>query len=125
LLQNGERVRVLVVDDEKSIADTLALIFTLKGFEAVAAYSGEGALRAAEKLKPNVLISDVVMGGMSGIETAIQVLKDLPTCRILLISGQALTVDHYKAADINHCRFEIFNKPVPPQVLIDYLDRCA
>ncbi len=120
-----DRLRVLVVDDEKTIADSLAMIFRVKGFDARAAYSGESALKEADRMRPNVLISDVVMHGMNGFETALEVLRRLPGCRILLISGQAVTMDLMKTAECENCHFEIFNKPVPPKLLIDYLERCA
>lgn len=122
--QELTRLRVLVVDDERSIADSLAMIFRVKGFDACVAYSGESAIESADLHKPDVLISDVVMHGMNGFETARQVCKMAPECRVLLISGQAVTVDLMRIADVD-CRYEILNKPVPPQVLIDYIKRCA
>ncbi len=120
-----ERLRVLVVDDEKNIADSLAMIFRVKGFDACAAYSGESALKEADRMRPNVLISDVVMRGMNGFETALEIMRMFPGCRVLLISGQAVTMDLMQTADAKNCKFEILNKPVPPQTLIDYLERCA
>ncbi len=63
--------RVLIADDEKIIADTLALILNLNGFEATAAYSGEQAVETARTLRPNALISDICMGKMSGIDAAV------------------------------------------------------
>ena len=92
-------MRVLVVDDESVIADSLALIFRASGFEARAVYSGERALELAPMFEPDVLISDVVMRGITGIEVAIYVRENLPGCRILLFSGQATTSDLIQAAD--------------------------
>ncbi len=69
----GPRPKVLVVDDEQTIANTLALILNHSGFEARAVYSGEAAVEVVGSFAPDVLISDVVMTGMSGVEAAIAV----------------------------------------------------
>jgi CheY-like chemotaxis protein len=73
--------RVLVVDDERVIADTLVLILSQKGFEATAAYSGEKAVEAATAFRPDILIMDVIMGGMNGIEASLQISAILPLCK--------------------------------------------
>lgn len=118
-------MRVLIVDDESVIADSLALIFRASGFEARSVYSGERALELAPSFEPDVLISDVVMRGITGIEVAIYVREHFPTCRVLLFSGQAATSDLIQAADTKGYRFDILNKPVQPQVLLEYLQDCA
>jgi len=83
--------RVLVADDERVIADTLVIILNQAGFEATAAYSGKEALDLADSLKPDMLISDVIMPDLSGIDAAITVRARHPSCKILLFSGQAAT----------------------------------
>src|ERR1700689_1431749 len=83
--------RVLVADDEQVIANTLAIILNQAGFEARAVYSGEKAIEALDTFKPDMLISDVIMTGMTGIEAAIQTRAKLPNCKVLLFSGQAAT----------------------------------
>jgi DNA-binding NtrC family response regulator len=114
--------RVLIADDERVIADTLALIFNRKGFEARAVYSGEQAVEAAMTLNPDVLISDVVMGEMSGIEAAALIQGSAPSCRVILISGQASTADLLSHAKSKGQVFEILSKPVHPQILLELLD---
>ena len=61
-------MRVLVIDDEKHIADTLVMILQMSGWEATAAYDGKGALRRLDSFRSRVVISDVIMPGMNGIE---------------------------------------------------------
>ena len=114
-------MRILIVDDERVIADSLAMIFRANGFEARSVYSGERAVELAPVFEPDVLISDVVMTGITGIEVAILVREQFPGCRILLFSGQASTSDLIQAADTKGYRFDMLTKPVPPQVLIEYL----
>jgi DNA-binding NtrC family response regulator len=118
-------MRILIVDDESVIADSLAMIFRASGFEARSVYSGERAVELAPAFEPDVLISDVIMRGMTGIEVAIHVREHIPGCKVLLFSGQAATSELIQAADTKGYRFDILNKPVHPQVLLDYLQDCA
>ena len=76
--------RVLVADDEQVIANTLAIILNQAGFEARAVYSGEKAIESLDSFQPDMLISDVIMTGMTGIEAAIATQKKMPNCKILL-----------------------------------------
>ena len=110
--------RVLVVDDERVIADTLAIILNQNGFEASAVYTGNGAVECAQEIKPDLIISDVIMPDMNGIEAAIRIRKVLPSCKILLFSGQASTADLLERARIQGHEFEILAKPVHPQDLL-------
>ncbi len=110
--------RVLVADDEQVIANTLAIILNQAGFEAKAVYSGENALEVIDDFQPNMLISDVIMTGMTGIEAAIKVRAKLPGCKILLFSGQAATADLLEKARAHGHEFEILAKPVHPTDLL-------
>ena len=64
------------------IADTLSIILNQAGFEATAVYSGEKAVETAKTLKPDMLISDVIMTDMNGIDAAIKIRGMLPSCKI-------------------------------------------
>lgn len=121
MVATGSKLRVLIVDDEQIIANTLVLILNRSGFTAIAAYSGEKAIEVAPDFQPNILISDVIMFGMTGIEAAIQVSKSVPGCRVILLSGQAATADLLHRAEDEGYSFEIVAKPVHPQVLLDVL----
>ena len=92
-MANRNHLRILVVDDEPGIADTLSLIRKSSGYETATCYNGETASEVMPAFSPDVLISDVVMPGMSGIALANLVRNLKPECRILLISGQANTLD--------------------------------
>lgn len=114
--------RVLILDDEQIIANTLALILNRSGFEARAVYNGEAAIEAARELSPDVLISDVIMQGMTGIDAAIRISEIVPHCRVILFSGQAATSDLLERAQANGHRFELLVKPVHPRALLDRLN---
>ncbi len=105
---------VLVVDDERVIADTLTTILSRSGFDAITAYDGETALTLASTTPPDLLISDVVMPGMTGVDLAIALTHAIPTCKILLFSGQAATVDLLKKARESGHNFTTLAQPVHP-----------
>jgi CheY-like chemotaxis protein len=116
--QTAKKLKVLVADDERVIADTLVIILNQAGFEATAAYNGLAAVELAESLAPDMLISDVIMPELSGIEAAITIRRILPSCKILLFSGQAATADLLDKARTQGYEFEILAKPVHPQDLL-------
>ena len=113
--------KVLVVDDERVIADTLSMILNQSGFESRAVYSGEGALEMAQAFEPDMLISDVIMADLNGIDAAIRIRGLLPSIKILLFSGQAATADLLEKARAQGYEFEILAKPVHPQDLLTRL----
>ena len=110
--------KVLIVDDERVIADTLSMILNQSGFEARAVYSGEGALELARSFAPDMLISDVIMADLNGIDAAIRIRGILPKIKILLFSGQAATADLLEKARAEGYEFDILAKPVHPQDLL-------
>lgn len=114
----SSRPRVLVVDDETAIADTIAKILTLSGYPAIAAYDGNDALETALMKPPELLITDVALPGMNGIELAVTIKRIFPDCKILLFSGQASTTDLLATAGRAGHHFTLLNKPVPPQDLL-------
>lgn len=109
---------VLVVDDEAVIADTLGVILTQDGFSATVAYDGRSALELARTSRPDLLLTDVVMPGMSGVELAVAVRRDFPNCKVLLFSGQATTMDLLSAAGRAGQDLTVISKPIHPKDLL-------
>jgi CheY-like chemotaxis protein len=118
LNHGAHRPVVLVVDDESVIADTLAEILTRSGYTGVAEYDGDSALETALLMPPEMLITDVVLPGMTGIELAITVRRIFPDCKIILFSGQASTADLLASARADGHHFTLLNKPLHPQDLL-------
>ena len=116
------KAKVLVVDDERIIADSLAVILHGKGYDARALYDGESALEACERGVPDCIISDVVMPGINGFELAVTVRQRFPQCRVLLFSGQAATTDMLERAGGPGMEFELMAKPVHPTDLLARLE---
>jgi CheY-like chemotaxis protein len=115
--------RVLIVDDQKNIADTLAAIFRISGYETKAVYSGEDAISIAETFRPDIVITDYAMPpGINGIEAAITIKNHLPGCRVIMLSGQLLGEDFepYQAKGYN---FVLLQKPMHPKQLLDTVSK--
>jgi CheY-like chemotaxis protein len=119
--ENRVKPKVLVADDERVIADTLAMILNQSGFDARAVYSGEKAVETASTFAPDMLITDVIMADLNGIDAAIAIRASLPKIKILLFSGQAATADLLEKARAKGYEFEILAKPVHPQDLLSRL----
>jgi DNA-binding NtrC family response regulator len=117
-MSNSKNARILVVDDEPRIADSLAIIFQLAGYAASAVYSGEDALACMAALHPSLVIADVVMPGLDGIELAKTIRESYPNCWVLLFSGNADTQEILNKATHEGYAFEVMAKPVsPPDML--------
>ena len=121
MTEKSVRPKVLVVDDEHVIADTLAMILNHSGFDAKATYSGEDAVGMVAVFEPDMLMSDVIMGDMNGIDAAIQIRAMRPGIRVLLFSGQAATANLLEKAQHKGHEFDILAKPVHPQDLLTRL----
>ena len=113
--------RILVVDDEPLIADTIVQILNRSGFIAEAAYGGREAIDTARRISPELILSDVLMPHVDGVEAAITIQKFLPDTRIVLFSGQAATVEILARARTRGYQFELLAKPLHPTQLIKHL----
>jgi CheY-like chemotaxis protein len=118
-LDEAKNRRVIVIDDEALIAETVMEILNGEGFEAIAASSGASAIELAMTWEPDIVLSDVIMPGMNGVETGITIRELFPNCRIILFSGQAATVELLEKA--RHHRFQILAKPISPDQLISMI----
>lgn len=110
-----------VVDDERVIADTLAIVLKTNGFDATAVYRGLDAIELARKSPPDALVCDIMLGGTNGIEIATQVRELYTDCRIILISGAGESAELLEKARATGQEFEVFAKPFHPTTLIDRL----
>ena len=86
-----ENFKIVVVDDEPIITHTLCQILRGAGYRAFAAYEAEGAMMLCKHHSADLLLSDVNMPGISGIELAQQVARELPNCKVILLSGHVDT----------------------------------
>lgn len=80
-------MRILVVDDDPLVAQTLTLIFHRHGFDAVTAYDAEQALTAVRETPPDLVLCDIDMPGRDGISLMMDLSHELPDCPILVLTG--------------------------------------
>jgi DNA-binding NtrC family response regulator len=120
----SESVRVLVVDDDIRVADSLAKILSAIGHQAIPAYSAEAAMKLAARLTPDCVISDIVMGPVSGIELANHMRENFPNCKVLLISGNATTSDFGRRLLARSSGLQFAPKPVPPDRILEFVASC-
>jgi len=111
--------KVLIVDDEVTIADTLAMIFKAQRYEVRVAYSAEDAIETIATWQPDLAILDVVLPNMNGIDLAITTKINYPSCRVLLFSGNSNTGELLEQAARKGHTFEILAKPVHPELMLE------
>lgn len=113
-----ENFKIVVVDDEPIITHTLCQILRGAGYRAFAAYEAEGAMMLCKHHSADLLLSDVNMPGISGIELAQQVARELPNCKVILFSGHVDTAPLLSEARQQGFNLECLPKPVFPEVLL-------
>lgn len=119
----GVRKRVLVVDDENLIADSIAEILNRNGFDAIARYDAEGVMQVLSgSAHPDMMLTDVIMPSLDGIELAKSVQSINPAIRILLVSGNVAASQLLRDASTEGFLFEILAKPVHPSRLLEVLN---
>ena len=116
--RDGRGPRVLVVDDEKLVADSLSAILKRFHFDAEPCYSGESAIEAARQECPDYVLSDVMMPKLNGVETVLTIQKICPGARVILLSGNAATADLLNDARSEGHEFELLAKPIHPDELL-------
>lgn len=114
----NSRYSIFVVDDEQVITFTLSLILKQQGYRALAFRDPRAVLEACEEGAPDLLISDIAMPEMNGVELAITMQERYPECRLLLFSGQYKTSMHLQEALRRGYTFEVHPKPLHPEQLL-------
>jgi DNA-binding response OmpR family regulator len=117
-LQKNADVRILVVDDERPITDTLCQILRWAGYECRCAYSATEALAVLEEYTPRLIITDVMMPEINGIELAKTIHRKYPQCIVLIFSGNAATQDLLESARAEGYSFNVLAKPLHPRDLL-------
>jgi DNA-binding response OmpR family regulator len=120
MAETTTKPNVIVVDNERLIADTLTAILNQSGYEASALYSGEEALEWVTNCPPDVVLSDIRMHRMDGIETARRIRILHPGCRIVLFSPFVTEFDQIR---IDSCGCELLHRPLHPKDVLEQL-RC-
>ena len=113
--------KILVVEDEAVVLHTLQLILKQSGYEAKGARDGAEALAIAPDFQPDILLCDINLPDVNGIEISLQIKNAMPDCRIVLLSGEITSTELLNDAEQHGYRFEVLAKPTEPQQLLRIL----
>jgi CheY-like chemotaxis protein len=111
--------RVFVVDDERVISSTLELMLISRGFDARSFTDPLAALKVAQSQSPDLLITDLLMPKMTGIELAVQIRRDCPHCKVMLFSGQVSIINLLAQAQADGHDFVLVDKPTHPAIIVE------
>lgn len=110
-MPNVPKPLVLVVDDEAGIAKTLAWILEQSGYVSAVAYTGKDAVELAARITAALAIVDVNLPDVDGIKVAAEICRRLPTCKILLITGDLSSAPLLEWLKTGERRFQFMAKP--------------
>jgi two-component system response regulator GlrR len=119
--QTETRFRILLVDDDEDILSSLSIWLGNEGFEVLTVTSAEEALRQLYTVHPNLVITDLFMSGMSGMELLSTIHKDNPLLPVIMLSGQAEIPDAVKATHLGSSAF--LTKPINKEELFEQVRR--
>ena len=118
---------ILIVDDERSVVDTLSAVLSIRGFEVLEAYSGEKASQLLqEQARPDLIVLDILLPGVNGLELCQQLkadpeLKNVPVLMITVITKDSDVADGFWR--IGTGADDFVTKPFDPFVLADRIER--
>lgn len=111
--------RVLVVDDDRLVADTLSLIFEKNGFDVRSAYSADQGLEFSRVFTPDLLLCDINMPRRDGLSLVSDIARELPTCRVIVLTGFYSNIKLVRERTSSLSRpVGIFTKPCHPSELL-------
>jgi two-component system alkaline phosphatase synthesis response regulator PhoP len=118
----NDKYKVLVVDDEEDILEFLSFALQKDGFEVKTTTSGIKAIPLAKEYKPDIIILDVMMPGIDGIETCIELraIKELENTMIVFLTAR--NEDYSQIAGFNAGADDYVSKPIKPKVLSSRLN---
>ena len=115
--------RILVVDDDRLVADTLSLVFAANGYDAEARYSASAGFERARSFAPGLVLCDVTMPEENGLQLADKLRRELPRTQVLMLSAfasNAAKVDAH-STQTGH-PLKLLNKPCRPEELLRECD---
>ncbi|HOG08479.1 MAG TPA: response regulator, partial [Syntrophales bacterium] len=104
------RKTILIVDDEESIRQSLGGVLNDEGYEVLAAASGEEALRMIDDEIPSLVLLDIWLPGMDGIEVLTRIRSEYPQIRVIIMSGHGTIETAVKATKLG--AFDFIEKPL-------------
>ena len=111
-----DQLKVLLVDDEEEFVTTLAERLQIRDIETIVAFDGDRALQIIETERPPVVVLDVMMPGLGGLDVMRHIKRDHPRTQVILLTGHGSTQDGIKGMHMG--AFDYIMKPVQIEDLI-------
>ena len=111
--------KILVVDDEVEVVRLLKDFLTSKGYEVHTALNGTEAIALVKEVKPDIVLLDIIMPGIGGIDTLKEIKKIDPTTAVIMIT--AVIDEELANRAVKLGAFDYITKPIN----IDYLETCV
>jgi DNA-binding response OmpR family regulator len=111
----AEEISVLIVDDEIALANTLAQRLQMRNLKVDTAYDGEQALSKLENGKPDVIVLDLRMPGMDGMDVLRAIKKASPDIQVIVLTGHGTDRDEEEARKLGG--FDFLKKPADIELL--------
>lgn len=108
-------IKVLLIDDEVALANTLAQRLKMRDFKVGTAYDGEQALSKLKEEEPDVIVLDLKMPGMHGMEVLQEIKKAHPDIQVIILTGHGTDKDEEDAKRLGG--FDFLKKPVDIETL--------
>jgi two-component system alkaline phosphatase synthesis response regulator PhoP len=121
-MQNLKGHTILLVDDEPDILEFLSYNIRKEGYKVFTASNGEEAIRLTQQLNPSLIILDVMMPKMDGIETCQVIRKDLNLAQPLIAFLTARAEDYAQIAGFEAGGDDYISKPIRPRLLISKIE---
>ena len=119
----SEKRRVLIVDDDRDIVTIVSTILGGRGWDIKAAYNGREALEAVTLSKPDIILLDIMMPEMNGIEVLKRIKKIDTDARIIMITAFGDVESYLDSMELG--AYEYINKPFETEELLEMIDRVA
>ena len=118
-----EKRKVLIVDDDRDIVTIVSTILGGRGWDIKAAYNGREALEAVTLSKPDIILLDIMMPEMNGIEVLKRIKKIDADARIIMITAFGDVESYLDSMELG--AYEYINKPFETDELLEMIDRVA
>jgi DNA-binding NtrC family response regulator len=117
------RKKILVIDDSPTVMQTLVLVLRSVGFHAAGEVSAANGLKTAKLQCPDILLCDIQLDSTTGVALALEILKSVPNCRVMLMSGDTSSTKTLADAHARGQDFEVLAKPTPTDELLALLGK--
>jgi DNA-binding NtrC family response regulator len=108
--------RLLIIDYDKGAGTSLKQVFAANGYEAVWAKTAEAGLEITAEWEPDLVIAEIILYGLTGLEFAKRMTLQYPDCRFILLAAM---VANALVEEARGQGFDFYNKPVNPAILIN------